>query len=79
MNLTINVSDELYHRAAEVAATEHVSIAGLFAAVFEERVLEYERLKEKAAKGSYERFRRVMSSRRTTASRRQTSLVESAS
>jgi hypothetical protein len=32
----------------------------LFAAAFEERVLEFERLKERAAKGSYEKFRQVM-------------------
>ncbi len=61
MNLTINVSDELYRRAAEVAAVEKVSVADLFASAFEERVLEFERLKEKASKGSYARFLRVMS------------------
>jgi len=60
MNLTINVSEELYRRAAEVAAMENVSVEELFAAAFEERVLEFERLKERAAKGSYEKFRRVM-------------------
>jgi hypothetical protein len=61
MNLTVNVSDELYSRAAEIAARENVSIEELLASAFEERVLEFERLKEKAAKGSYERFRQVMS------------------
>src|SRR5215471_6476219 len=48
-------------RAAEVAAEEHVSVEELFAAAFEERVLEFERLKDRAAKGSYEKFRQVMS------------------
>jgi hypothetical protein len=61
MNLTVNVSDELYSRAAEIAARENVSIEEFLASAFEERVLEFERLKEKAAKGSYERFRQVMS------------------
>lgn len=61
MNLTINVPDEIYRRAAEVAAVEKVSIEELFASAFEERVLEFERLKEKAAKGSFEKFLRVMS------------------
>ena len=60
MNLTINVSEELYRRAVEVAAEEHVSVEELFAAAFEERVLEFERLKERAARGSYEKFRKVM-------------------
>jgi hypothetical protein len=61
MNLTINVPDEIYRRAAEVAAVEKVSIEELFASAFEERVLEFERLKERAARGSYEKFVRVMS------------------
>ena len=33
----------------------------LFASAFEERLLEFERLKEKASRGSYEKFLRVMS------------------
>jgi hypothetical protein len=61
MNLTVSVSDGLYCRAAEIAAWENISIEELLASAFEERVLEFERLKEKAAKGSYERFLQVMS------------------
>ena len=37
---------ELYRGATEVAAAENVSVDGLFAPVFEERLLEFERLKE---------------------------------
>jgi hypothetical protein len=61
MNLTINVSDELYRRAAQVAAQENVSVEELIAATFEERLVEFERLKHRAASGNYEKFRRVMS------------------
>ena len=61
MNLTINVSGERCRRAAEIAAAENVSIEELFSAAFEKRVLEFEGGKERAAKGSYEKFRRVMS------------------
>ena len=61
MNLTVNVSEELYQRAAEIAARENVSIEELLALAFEERVLEFERLEEKAVRGSYEKFRQVMS------------------
>lgn len=61
MNLTINVPEELYRRAVEVAAAENVAVEDLFAAAFQERLLEFERLKERAATGSYEKFRRVMS------------------
>jgi hypothetical protein len=45
----------------EVAASENISVDELFASAFEERLLELERLKERAARGSYERFPRVMS------------------
>lgn len=60
MNLTIHVSEELYRRAREVAAQEQVSVEDLFASSFEERLLEFERLQERAAKGSYEKFLKVM-------------------
>jgi hypothetical protein len=60
MNLTINVSEELYRRASEVAAQENVPVEQLFALAIEERIVEFERLKERATKGSYEKFRAVM-------------------
>jgi len=60
MNLTIRISQELYQRAAEIAAAENVSVEDLFRSAFEERVLEFERLKERAARGSYEKFQQVM-------------------
>jgi len=61
MNVSVSVPEELYRRAAEVAAAENVSVDDLFAAAFEERILEFERLKEKASRGSYEKFLRVLS------------------
>jgi hypothetical protein len=61
MNLSINVTEELYRRAVEIAAAEHVSVEELFASAFEERVVEFERLKEKAERGSYGKFLTVMS------------------
>ena len=60
MNVTINVSEELYSRAADIAAQENVSVEELFASAFEERILEFDRLKERAARGSYEKFLKVM-------------------
>lgn len=61
MNVSVNVPDELYRRASEVAAAENMSVGDLLALAFEERLLELERLKEKSARGSYEKFLRVMS------------------
>ena len=60
MNLTINIAEQLYQSAKEIAAAENVSVEELFASAFEERILEFERLKEKAARGSYEKFRQLM-------------------
>ncbi len=60
MSVSVNIPEELYRRASEVAATEKVSVDELFASAFEERILEFERLKEKASRGSYEKFMRVM-------------------
>jgi hypothetical protein len=60
MNLSINIPEELYESAKQIAAAENVSVEELFASAFEDRILEFERLKEKAARGSYEKFRQVM-------------------
>jgi hypothetical protein len=61
MNISIHIPEDLYRRATEVAAAENISVDDLFASAFEERLLEFERLKEKASRGSYEKFLRVMS------------------
>ena len=60
MSVSVNVPEELYRRATEVAAAENISVDDLFASAFEERLLEFQRLKEKAARGSYQKFLRVM-------------------
>lgn len=61
MSVTVNVPEELYRRATEVAASEKISVDDLFASAFEERLLEFERLKERASRGSYAKFLRVIS------------------
>ena len=61
MSVSVNIPEELYRRASQIAAAEKISVDDLFASAFEERLLELERLKEKASHGSYEKFLRVMS------------------
>ncbi len=61
MSVSVNIPEELYRRATEIAASESVSVDDLFASAFEERLLEFERLREKASRGSYEKFLKVMS------------------
>jgi len=60
MNLTINISEDLYRAAKEIAVAENLSIEELLTSALAERILEFERLKERSAQGSYEKFRRVM-------------------
>ena len=60
MNLTIRIPEDVYRNAVQIAAAENISVEELFASVLEERVLEFERLKEKAARGSYEKFCQAM-------------------
>jgi hypothetical protein len=61
MSVSVNIPEELYRRASEIAAAQKISVDDLFASAFEERLLELERLKEKASYGIYEKFLRVMS------------------
>jgi metal-responsive CopG/Arc/MetJ family transcriptional regulator len=61
MSVSVNIPEELYRQASRIAAEENISVDELFASAFQERVLEFERLKEEAAHGSYEKFLRVMS------------------
>ena len=60
MTLRISVSEELYRKAAEIAAAEHVSVEEIFTSAFAEQLDAWERLKARAARGSYEKFRAVM-------------------
>jgi len=56
--VSAKVPEELYRRATEVPASENIYVDKLLASAFEERVLEFERLKERAARGRYEKFLR---------------------
>jgi hypothetical protein len=60
MSISVNVPEDLYRQALEIAAAENISVDDLFASAFEERLVELERLKDKASKGSYEKFLKVM-------------------
>ena len=53
MNVTIHVSEELYRLAKDVAAKP---IRKKFSLAFEQKMLELERLKEKASRGSRQKF-----------------------
>lgn len=61
MSVSVNIPEALYRQASDIAAAENISVDELFASAFEERLLELERLKERAGRGSYEKFLKVMS------------------
>ena len=61
MKLEINVTDDLYRRAVGIATEEKISICELFTSAFEARLIEFDRLQERARRGSREKFLRVMS------------------
>jgi hypothetical protein len=53
---SISVPDELYKKAAEIAAAQHVSVDEIFASVFAEHMAAWERLKQRASGGDRDRF-----------------------
>jgi|HubBroStandDraft_1064217.scaffolds.fasta_scaffold1707733_1 hypothetical protein len=57
---SISVPDELYKKAAEIAAAQHVSVDEVFASALVEHVASWERLKQRASRGDRERFLAVL-------------------
>ena len=56
MNVNVSVPDELYQKAVEIAEAQHVSVDEVFASAFVEQLAAWERLKQRAARGSRESF-----------------------
>ncbi|MGA2143939.1 MAG: toxin-antitoxin system HicB family antitoxin [Bryobacteraceae bacterium] len=57
----IQLPDEVYQRAAELAEIDHVSVDRLVAALVNERVGDWSKVQARAARGSVERLKRVLS------------------
>jgi hypothetical protein len=60
MSASVSVSEELYQKAVEIAKTQHLSVDELFASAFAEHVAAWERLQQRAARGSREKFLAVL-------------------
>ena len=54
------VSNIVYKKAAEIAEARHVSVDEIFASAFAEHVAEWERLQQRALRGSREKFLAVL-------------------
>ena len=60
MTLTINLPDELYRQVFDAAAEANISLEELVVSLCEQQLREFERLKQRALRGSHEKFLRVL-------------------
>ncbi len=56
MSVNVSIPEELYRQAVEIATAQHVSVDEVFASAFAEQVAAWERLKQRAARGTREGF-----------------------
>ena len=57
----VQLPDDVYQRAAELAESDHVSVDRLVAALVNEGVEEWSRLQTRSARGSLDKLTRVLS------------------
>ena len=57
---TIQLPDEVYQRAVELAEIENVSVDRLVAAIVNEKTADWSKVQKRAARGSAERLKRVL-------------------
>ncbi|MBK5291992.1 MAG: hypothetical protein JJE04_09985 [Acidobacteriia bacterium] len=60
MVVNVDVPNEVYEKAAEIARSQHMSVADVIAMACGEHVAAWERLKDRAAKGDREKFLAVL-------------------
>lgn len=60
MSVSISVPEELYEKAAAIAAVECVSVDEVFASAFAEQLAGWERLQHRANRGNRQKFLSVM-------------------
>ncbi len=60
MNVNVNVPDELYQQAVEIAKAQQASVDEVIASAFAQQMLAWERLRKKAERGSREKFLAVL-------------------
>jgi hypothetical protein len=58
---SIQLPDDVYKRAEELAEADHVSVDRLVAAIVSERASEWAKLQARASRGSLEKLRTVLS------------------
>jgi hypothetical protein len=56
VTVKLNTPEELYRKAKEIAESQHLSVDEVISSAFAEQLAAWERLKQRAAKGSRESF-----------------------
>ena len=56
MSVSISVPEELYQKAVAIAKAQNISVDEIFASAFAEQVSAWERLQQRAVRGSRSRF-----------------------
>jgi hypothetical protein len=60
MTVNVNIPEELYRQAREIAESQHVSVDDVVSSAFAEQLAAWERLKRRAARGNRESFLAVL-------------------
>jgi hypothetical protein len=60
MTVSVNIPEDLYRQAQEIAESQSVPVDEVVSSAFAEHLAAWERLKKRAAKGSRDAFLRVL-------------------
>jgi len=58
--MPVSVPEELYEKAAAIAAAEHISVDEVFASAFAKQLAAWERLRRRADRGDQDKFLSVL-------------------
>ena len=60
MSVSVNIPEELYQQAREIAESRHLSVDDVISSAFAEQLAAWERLKQRAARGNRKSFLAVL-------------------
>jgi hypothetical protein len=60
MTVSVNIPEDLYRQAREIADSQHLSVDDVILSAFKEQLAGWERLKQRAARGRRDEFLKVL-------------------
>jgi hypothetical protein len=60
MTVSIDIPEDLYRQAREIADSQHLSIDDVISSAFAEQLAAWERLKQRAARGQQDAFLKLL-------------------